>query len=451
MLRQKSIVIYVQSPVMNKEAEFQNYGYTFFTLYFQELKILKRIHPQYLAVKKITYHSHAAENRKEFLQYPTNLCVDCSANVEFSISNSGYLDYDAKSRQFTAKKRPSLLEDKAYWIGLSIEKQKNKTIFIQQIFSGNRKIFRGRYTFGKDKTMDGVRTLARDVRRVFSRDKIFYTFTSDPAEARVYLENTYIGKTPVEIGYLSEGRYTLKLLKKEYYPVEKSIVLKKSQNEVYIEMKKIASPGSLYLVTSEPGMDIYLDNLYMGKTPKKITGLELKTYTVALKKKDYMQKNLRVQLSKDSPEKNIRVTIEKGNLKEKWDNRSYFIKPVTYDHMVKGHLILAGSAFLSYLYFIDRYDRKEDYLYSHYLNLSVDETNADVRSLRNDLDLLKKGQDISLGIVIYGIVGSIYFYWKKIDSLDPFGSFSPQKESSVNFYSGMGHSGNISAGWRYVY
>lgn len=445
-------MINITLPIMNEEAKHQNYGNTFFTLYLQKLKILKKIPRENSNPKQIDYLGSRKENQKNFFKLPYNSEGKSLANVEFEVKKSNELRYDPVKKQFSLEKRVSLA-DHGYWIGLSIEKQKEKVQYIQYIFYRDRILLKESYTFNKDKLFEAVETLSRDVRKVLSGNESFFYFKSNPSGARVYLEGVYLGETPVEVPLLSQGEYQLKMMKKNFYPVERKINLQLSDPVLIENLREISTIGTLEIITSEPGMEIYVDNHYMGKTPKKIENLELKSLRVILKKEGFLEKNLRIVLDKSNPQKKIRVTIKKGNTVETWQNRQYFIRPITYDHMVKAHWILAGSAFLSYLYFLDRYDKKEDYLYSHYLNDPNLVSDPEVESIRNDLKTIQTHRNISFGVMIYGIVAGIYFYWKKIDSLDPFGSFvgNEREYNSVSFFSTMDDSGYFSAGYRFYY
>ncbi|MEM7180133.1 MAG: PEGA domain-containing protein [Spirochaetota bacterium] len=84
----------------------------------------------------------------------------------------------------------------------------------------------------------------------------------------VYLDETYLGKSPIKNYRAPPGKHKLVLMKEGYLTSRHNIQLKAGKNSKYaLEIQKIPQEGKIS-VTSEPnGANVYLGITYLGKTP----------------------------------------------------------------------------------------------------------------------------------------------------------------------------------------
>lgn len=106
---------------------------------------------------------------------------------------------------------------------------------------------------------------------------------STPAQASVYLDEQFLGKTPLDYSYLIPGTYRL-ILKRDGYRVFSEILQTQSGEKAQRKINMQPSPlgGSLDITTTPPGAKIYLDADYLGKTPKRIDNIAAGTYRLHL-------------------------------------------------------------------------------------------------------------------------------------------------------------------------
>ncbi|AFL95915.1 hypothetical protein containing PEGA domain [Thermococcus cleftensis] len=109
--------------------------------------------------------------------------------------------------------------------------------------------------------------------------------TSEPAGAKVYVNGTYIGTTPVQGYSLSPGIYRVKVTMTDYQAYEKVITVEPGQ-EYRISARLTPSWGVLKVNSNPSGAEVYINGDAAGKTPLELK-LDPGTYTVRLSIEGY--------------------------------------------------------------------------------------------------------------------------------------------------------------------
>lgn len=87
-----------------------------------------------------------------------------------------------------------------------------------------------------------------------------------PGGARVYLDNSYRGETPMVIDDLAHGTHRLRVEKDGFDPMARTVALKLGENAT--EEFRLKSNTGMLSVTSVPaGVSVYVDGAKMGETP----------------------------------------------------------------------------------------------------------------------------------------------------------------------------------------
>ncbi|MDO5845573.1 MAG: PEGA domain-containing protein [Methanocorpusculum sp.] len=123
-----------------------------------------------------------------------------------------------------------------------------------------------------------------------------------PAGASVYIDGTYVGKTPVSPSqsnpnYMSAGPFTtgtthsLSLTLDKYQPYSTSFKTSASEVKQFIVTLSPAAPvvttASITVVSTPSGADLFIDNQYYGKTPFSNSGIQPGTHTVRVAASGY--------------------------------------------------------------------------------------------------------------------------------------------------------------------
>jgi hypothetical protein len=106
---------------------------------------------------------------------------------------------------------------------------------------------------------------------------------TDPPRASVYLDDQFLGKSPLKYSYLIPGKYRLAIKRDGFDtvtgPIEAAAGTTFKQK---YQLAESASAGTIDIVSDPPGAKIYLDADYKGVSPKKLTQIPNGTYRLHL-------------------------------------------------------------------------------------------------------------------------------------------------------------------------
>ncbi|WP_052291833.1 PEGA domain-containing protein [Thermococcus gammatolerans] len=129
--------------------------------------------------------------------------------------------------------------------------------------------------------------------------------TTNPSGAKVYVNGTYIGATPLTTN-LSVGTYEITLKMKNYKNYTTTVAINPNE-EVELNVILTPLPAHLTLNSTPSGVEIYVNGTYRGETPVTLK-LSPGTYTVKFIKDEYENYTMSVTLSAGEA-KNISVTL----------------------------------------------------------------------------------------------------------------------------------------------
>ncbi len=90
--------------------------------------------------------------------------------------------------------------------------------------------------------------------------------SSTPEGANVFLDDEFVGKTPLKLENVSAGRHALRIEKSGYATFYRGFQVAIG-DKLDIEGTLQKEGGALKVKTKEPGAKVYLDGSYLGKTP----------------------------------------------------------------------------------------------------------------------------------------------------------------------------------------
>lgn len=104
-----------------------------------------------------------------------------------------------------------------------------------------------------------------------------------PLRASVYIDDQFLGKTPLKYSYLIPGKYKLSIKKDGFQEATETIL--PATNETMrrnFQLVQATAGGTIDITTDPPGAKIYLDADYKGVTPKKLENITLGMYRLHL-------------------------------------------------------------------------------------------------------------------------------------------------------------------------
>ncbi len=110
--------------------------------------------------------------------------------------------------------------------------------------------------------------------------------SSEPDGAKIFLDNTFVGITPMSLKKVAEGEHEIRLVKLNYEPWTRKVVVRSFQ-PTDVKTTLEVSPGMLSVNSSPPGADIYLKGKFVAKTPHILSNITPGEVVLRVEKKGY--------------------------------------------------------------------------------------------------------------------------------------------------------------------
>ncbi len=130
----------------------------------------------------------------------------------------------------------------------------------------------------EDQVSDRIRNVLKDLRQDFlNRKNGDLIIVSDPEEANIYLDGSYIGKSPLYYPAVIDGPHQIVLLKEGYKQgnVRLQVIADKT-NLITTTISSWELGGEILIESKPEKAQVFVDSLFRGTTPLSLTNLELK-------------------------------------------------------------------------------------------------------------------------------------------------------------------------------
>jgi hypothetical protein len=124
---------------------------------------------------------------------------------------------------------------------------------------------------------------------------------SEPTNAKIFVDNDYIGVTPAEICQVVPGRYAVNI-KKDGYDIWKQMVVVEANKKISLTAILKGKHGAIAIESDPTNAKIYIDGDDKGTTPVTLTDLKPGEYTVTIKHNEYVtwENSVKVQPEKET-------------------------------------------------------------------------------------------------------------------------------------------------------
>lgn len=176
------------------------------------------------------------------------------------------------------------LPDDRYTLLTSIKASANRVRMRISLCQGSDLLQSQQANADEQELVAAVQRLVNPVRAKLTGDNYAsLRIESNPPQASVYLDDQFLGKTPLDYSYLIPGSYQL-VLKLDGYRTVSEPLRPQTGDRLQRLFVLEASPlgGSIDINTTPPGAKIYLDADYRGKTPKRLENIAAGTYRLHL-------------------------------------------------------------------------------------------------------------------------------------------------------------------------
>ncbi len=138
---------------------------------------------------------------------------------------------------------------------------------------------------------DKSKTLSVTLSPIYGRVQI----TSIPSGAKVYVNSSYKGMTPLSLS-LPPGMYTIKVSKQGYKNYETTLILSAGEHKA-ISVTLTPAFGHVTVTSTPSGASVYIDGKYAGTTPLENYKLSTGEHTVKVEKEGYETYTTKVDVS----------------------------------------------------------------------------------------------------------------------------------------------------------
>ncbi|MCB1173341.1 MAG: PEGA domain-containing protein [Leptospiraceae bacterium] len=213
--------------------------------------------------------------------------------------------------------------------------------------------------------------LGREIRAAMSgQDLTSLSIESDPPDMMVFLEESYLGRTPLTANAVP-GNYTIRLQKEGFQSLQRSVTIAPRKTEQLLYKSAPLATGARLHVTSTPaGADVYLNMRKLGQTPLDIADLEIGHHRLRISKPGYVDRYKGIELRARS-DTELDFTLQAGDSAEFYANPDYVLFDWTrYDfsfYSLIGSLAFYGG----YFYFDSRAGQIRESLRTQVESLSI--------------------------------------------------------------------------------
>lgn len=161
------------------------------------------------------------------------------------------------------------LEDK--FVGKT---QANKPLQINDLLEGkyNLKLIRGGYNDWQGE-ITVMAKMDRSVRVQLIPKPGSMNIYSEPDGAKIFLDNSYVGVTPISLKKVAEGEHEIRLLKINYKTWTRKVMVRSFQ-PTDVKTTLEVSPGMISVNSVPSGADIYLKGKFVARTPYTLSNIE---------------------------------------------------------------------------------------------------------------------------------------------------------------------------------
>ena len=253
---------------------------------------------------------------------------------------------DEDDRKTTSWERKT----KELHINLETFKLKNMIIMRVTIKNSSLVLFQKNYSYSKNMLYKRLEKFGRAVRKFLCSDQCsVLSVLSKPWGASVYINDVYLGRSPLKVEYLNPNQYEIEFFKNDFEKKLKKIILAPQKHSfLKAELLRKEGKGSLSIETIPSNAFVYFNVGYQGKSPLNIKDLSEGTYRLNVRKKGFHEEQKTVTIE-NKKETKIKLTL--APVAEQRPPPNQFWGQLTHEHMYIGSFAASILSFSTGVYF----------------------------------------------------------------------------------------------------
>jgi hypothetical protein len=193
----------------------------------------------------------------------SNATGSISSNISSNIINNNYCEIHGSYSLVEKRQGPNQL--KVDMTATFINKETNT---ITRELTGR-----------EDRLSDRIFDFVKPVRRIcLNQETGDLIIDSQPEEASIYYDGTFIGKTPMYYPSIPGGKHIFAFLKDGFSQVVvNAIILTNRTNMIFKPIQQLETGGIVKIKSEPTNALVYIDSTYVGQTPLTLTNLTIET------------------------------------------------------------------------------------------------------------------------------------------------------------------------------
>ena len=195
---------------------------------------------------------------------------------------------------------------------------------------------------------------------LWGKNAVLVSFQSSPqAGAMVYLNDSYLGRTPLTQKVLA-GKYRLRVMQEGYQSVSRTIDIA-AHKKRHFQITNTSQQGkaSLYIQSQPSDAAVHLNLRYLGKTPLRMKGLPSGTHQLRLSKEGHVDTYVGVRLE-ENKEQRLNLSMRPGNTLAYYKNWQYVVGSLTYFDLTLYSSLSSVAFYAGWAYFKAQGEKAED-------------------------------------------------------------------------------------------
>lgn len=280
------------------------------------------------------------------------------------------------------------------------------------------------YEFNEEQAVAVTREASRVIRQKLSGPKAgTLQITCNEDRASVYIDNHFIGKTPISYAHLPPLKYTVTIRKEGFEAFKKKVIVPSNkQIEVQAQLKPITGKGELNIITSPLEAQVYLGVIYKGQTPLVLHDVPYGIHRLHIKKEGYISRYKSIELNEKNRKSQLKISLSKGSNDQFYRVNPPVVLGLTYKDLFYGGLGFSAVSAASALYFLIQRDKVEEQLYRDLSTSDPDQFTANDYALIDSAgNKSNRYQNSATGLFIAagtGLVLSVVMFIKYLESQD---------------------------------
>ena len=254
---------------------------------------------------------------------------------------------------------------------------------------------------------------------LWGKKALLVSFESPKPGAMIYLDNIYLGQTPLSRKLLG-GEYELLAAQEGRQSIRKKIDIQAhKERRFHIQNSLQKGKGLLAVRSNPPGAEVYLNLRYLGKTPLRREGLPTGAHRLRLHKEGYIDSYLGVQLKSNKLE-SLDLNMKVGDTLTYMKEWQQVLGSLTYFDLTLYSFLASTAFYAGYLYFTAQGENAEDREQSS--------GNGDHSSSEKNYQYARTSANLG----ILSLLGTAYFLYQALSIPPPnigeISSFLPDSE-----------------------